>query len=181
MILDLSRIHGPRERVERLYRAPALETDDEFRVASDIRLVFGVERADARFRLAGRAEATLELPCGRCLEWYRLPVDLAFDLTYLPQAANAGEGELEVTEDDLETGFYEDDQIDLAQLLREQFYLALPMKPLCTPECRGLCPQCGTNLNTGSCSCRATWEDPRLAPLKDLITPGTEESGPGDR
>jgi uncharacterized protein len=53
-------------------------------------------------------------------------------------------------------------------LLREQFYLALPMKPLCREDCKGLCPQCGTNLNTGSCECGPALEDPRLAPLKQL-------------
>jgi uncharacterized protein len=42
------------------------------------------------------------------------------------------------------------------------------MKPLCQEACRGLCPECGTNLNSGACSCTSTWEDPRLAPLKAL-------------
>ena len=49
-----------------------------------------------------------------------------------------------------------------------QFYLALPMKPLCREGCAGLCSQCGTNLNTGTCQCTSQWEDPRLAPLKGL-------------
>jgi uncharacterized protein len=56
----------------------------------------------------------------------------------------------------------------LNELLREQFYLALPMKPLCRDACAGLCSQCGTNLNTGTCQCTPQWEDPRLAPLKGL-------------
>ena len=66
---------------------------------------------------------------------------------------NAGEGEVEVEDDDLTTAFYSDEQIDLGQLVLEQFYLAVPMKPLCRESCRGLCPECGTNLNTGTCSC----------------------------
>ena len=45
--------------------------------------------------------------------------------------------------------------IDLGQLMQEQFYLAVPMKPLCREDCRGLCPVCGTNLNTGSCQLRS--------------------------
>ena len=63
-----------------------------------------------------------------------------------------------------------DDQIDLDEVLREQFYLALPMKPLCREDCAGLCPQCGTNRNTGTCSCETEPEDPRLAPLRRLKT-----------
>jgi uncharacterized protein len=76
-----------------------------------------------------------------------------------------------VQDEDLETSYYRGDQIDLKELLREQFYLALPMKPLCREDCHGLCPQCGTNLNTGTCACTPVWEDPRLAPLKGLVTP----------
>ena len=75
-----------------------------------------------------------------------------------------------VEEDDLATAFYENERIDLGHLIMEQFQLAVPMKPLCTDECRGLCPQCGTNLNTGTCDCSRTWEDPRLAALKNLKT-----------
>jgi uncharacterized protein len=91
-----------------------------------------------------------------------------FDLRYVPRTENVGEGEREVEEDDLATAFYDDDQIDLGHLIMEQFQLALPMKALCKEACKGLCPSCGTNLNTDSCDCSAKWEDPRLAALKAL-------------
>jgi uncharacterized protein len=97
-------------------------------------------------------------------------VDAPFDLRYVSQSANTGEGEREVGEDDLATAFYRDGMLDLIELIREQFVLALPMKPLCTDACRGLCPQCGTNLNKTQCGCAPKWEDPRLAPLKSLLT-----------
>jgi len=77
-------------------------------------------------------------------------------------------GKSEVAEEDLDTSVYRDDQIDLNEVLREQFYLALPMKPLCREDCAGLCPQCGTNRNTGTCSCATEDVDPRLAPLRGL-------------
>jgi len=55
-------------------------------------------------------------------------------------------------------------------MLREQFQLALPMKPLCAESCRGLCPECGANLNRANCGCDPKWVvDPRLAPLKALL------------
>jgi uncharacterized protein len=78
-------------------------------------------------------------------------------------------------EEDVDTSYYRDDQIDLNELLREQFYLALPMKPLCAEGCKGLCPQCGTNLNAGSCTCTVVWEDPRLAALKGLAGPPRDQ------
>jgi uncharacterized protein len=80
-----------------------------------------------------------------------------------------GEEEREIQEDDFEISYYRDDQIDLNELLREQFYLALPMKPLCSEECKGLCPQCGINRNTATCACATEWEDPRLAALRGIV------------
>ena len=72
-------------------------------------------------------------------------------------------------DDDLSVAYYRDGQIDLSQLMDEQFYLALPMKPLCREHCKGLCPSCGTNLNEAACDCQVRWEDPRLAGLKALM------------
>ena len=85
-----------------------------------------------------------------------------------PASAMTTEEESAIEEDDLETSYYRDEVIDLDELMREQFYLALPMKPLCREDCRGLCPQCGVNLNSGTCDCVAEWKDPRLAPLEAM-------------
>ena len=114
----------------------------------------------------------LELACGRCLEPFELGVKTPVDLLYLPQGENRGEGESEISEEDLSTAFYRDEQIDLDALVREQFQLALPMKPLCSEGCRGLCSKCGINLNRESCSCDTSWRDPRLAALQSLLADG---------
>ena len=102
------------------------------------------------------------------LEPYRLPVDVPLDLRYAPaveaEAEGAGE-DRDISADDADTSYYHDDMIDLNELLREQFYLALPMKPLCREECLGLCPQCGSDRNTNPCDCQPDWQDPRLAAL----------------
>jgi len=78
--------------------------------------------------------------------------------------------EREIQEDDLTTAFYENAEIDLGQLMREQFYLSLPMKPLCRDDCKGLCATCGTNWNTDACDCKHEWDDPRLDALRELRT-----------
>lgn len=172
MLLDLNKLHGPREHVERTFQPSAFDPQDsDYRVAAPVELAMDVQRlGDDAFGVAGRVKTTLEAECSRCVEPLEVPIDAAFDLRYVPQAANMGEGEREVAEDDLATAFYRDGMLDLLELLREQFVLALPMKPLCTEECRGLCPVCGTNLNKSQCDCAPTWEDPRLAPLKSLLT-----------
>ena len=171
MRLDLSRIRTPHERFEQVYPPEEFAPDPEsFRVVAPVSLAFDIFKDNAQFHLTGRVQTSLELPCSRCLEPLTVPVDLPFDLRYQPHTANAGEGEREIEEDDLSTAFYENDEIDLGQLMREQFYLALPMKPLCSEACRGLCPVCGTNLNRGACDCKRDWDDPRLAPLRELRT-----------
>jgi uncharacterized protein len=175
MLLDLSRIKAPRERFEQVYPAEAFTADPEgFRVAAPVSLAFDIFKDSTHYRLVGRMQTTLELLCSRCLEPMTVAVDAPFDLRYQPHTSNTGAGkknvEREIEEDDFATAFYENDQIDLGQLMREQLYLAVPMKPLCDDACRGLCPVCGMNLNRGTCTCRHDWDDPRLAPLKELRT-----------
>ena len=168
LALDLSKIRTAQERFERVYQPDQLPADDDFRIVEPVVLAFDIVKDKQLFRLVGQVKTTLELACSRCLEPFSMPVDQPFDLRYQPQAHNSGEGEREIEEDDLATAFYENDEIDLGQLMREQFYLALPMKPLCTDACEGLCPVCGKNLNRESCGCRRNWDDPRLAALREL-------------
>jgi len=170
MFLDVGRIRAALERYERVFEPEAFGSSggDDFRVVAPVSLAFDIVKDKRHFRLAGGVKTTLELPCSRCLEAFLSPVDSQFDLRYQPCAPDTAEGEREIQEDDLTTAFYEHDAIDLGQLMREQFYLALPMKPLCADQCRGLCPMCGTNLNRGTCECKRGWEDPRLAVLRSL-------------
>lgn len=169
MHLELSRIRKAENHFERTFGPSDLPQEGEaYRVTAPVQLAFDIHKDKDKFRLVGTVHAELELSCSRCLEPFRLPVDASFDQRYLPLGHSAGDAEVEVEEDDLETSYYRDEQIDLDELLREQFYLALPMKPLCAEGCKGLCPQCGTNLNTGTCDCGPAWADPRLAALKNL-------------
>ena len=172
MLLDLTRYRQPLTRFSRtLTPEEVAQAGDAYRIVAPVEVDFDIHKDKEKFRLVGTARTELELGCSRCLESFRMPVNPSFDLRYLPAAEMSSDSEREVREEDLETSYYRDDQIDLNELLREQFYLALPMKPLCSENCKGLCPQCGTNLNTGTCSCTPVWEDPRLAPLKGLIKP----------
>jgi uncharacterized protein len=168
LLLNLNKIRTAQERFEQVYPPEQFEQDEDFTVAAPVTLAFDIFKDKKQFRLVGRVRTTLELPCGRCLEPFTMEVDAPFDLRYQPHVENTGEGEREIEEDDLTTAFYERDEIDLGHLMGEQFYLSLPMKPLCRQDCRGLCPECGTNLNRGTCECKRAWEDPRLKPLKAL-------------
>ena len=169
LALNLAKIRDAHERFEQVYAPEQVAAEgDTFRIAAPVRLAFDIYKDKDQFHLVGRVQTTLELGCSRCLDPFTWPVDAAFDLRYQPHTQNSGEGEREIEEDDLTTAFYENETIDLGQLMREQFYLVLPMKPLCGDGCKGLCPTCGINWNKGTCDCANRWEDPRFAALKAL-------------
>jgi len=169
MKLDLTRYRQPVSHFARTFQPGEVASDaGAYDIVAPVELEFDIHKDKDKFRLEGHLRTELELQCSRCLEPYRFVVDADFDQRYLPATAASMDPDSEVQENDLETSYYSDDQIDLAELMREQFYLALPMKPLCRDDCRGLCPQCGTNLNSGTCDCSPVWEDPRLAALKAI-------------
>jgi uncharacterized protein len=168
MKLDLTRFRRPFDHVDRTIAAADVPAGSEgaYRAVASVELAFDVHRDKGRIRLDGTVLTQLELACVRCLEPFRLPIDSRFDLRFRPQSDEAATGDQEVVDAEIDTSYYRDDEISLSDLLREQFYLALPMKPLCQEACRGLCSQCGENLNETTCTCTTTWEDPRLAPLR---------------
>jgi uncharacterized protein len=173
MRLELSHFRQPETDLHKVFQPADLAAgEEEYRVTAPVDLRMVIHKDHNRFRLVGTVKTELELACSRCLEPFKMPVDREFDLRYLPAGAAEPENdddEAEVEDDDVAVTFYRDEQIDLNELLREQFYLALPMKPLCSEDCKGICPQCGTNRNTASCDCTPQWEDPRLAGLKSLL------------
>ncbi len=179
MLLDLRGFRGEADRITRTYEPAAFALKgEEFRLVAPVEFTAEVRKDAQKARLVGRIRTTLEVDCGRCLEPFPIALDAPFDLMFLPQAeavhepVKTGDGERpehEVQEDDLGVSFYKDDVIDLGEVMREQFVLAVPMKPLCKPDCRGLCPECGANRNREQCACRSEWVDPRMEPLKKLL------------
>jgi len=117
-------------------------------------------------QLTGKLKAAVSFDCDRCLKPLTIPVEQTFDLTYVPPVGT--EEEKELGDDDLLVAFYTDQVIDVDDLVREQIELALPMSRLCSDECRGLCPECGANLNEGPCACKPDDVDPRWAALSQL-------------
>lgn len=104
--------------------------------------------------------------CARCLESYTFDLRKDFSLVLVPEETLPAR--LALTEDDLDLVYYRGEEIDVTPLVDEQIILALPTKPLCREECRGLCPQCGANLNSESCCCQPQKGDPRWAVLRQL-------------
>ena len=170
--LDVARLREGTASLDRTLQASALPAEDDYKIVGPVALEATATKDKAKVRIAGHATTMLELACSRCLEGYRVPVDAEFDLMFLPAADAPGAGEadeVELADEDINTAFYRDGVIDLGELMHEQFYLTLPMKPLCREDCKGMCPVCGANWNETSCACNNRWEDPRLAGLKALL------------
>lgn len=108
--------------------------------------------AGNRIAVEGSFSTRLLLRCDRCLEPYSRDLSKDFRI-YLSISPFKGNGEVELLEDDLNLDFIDGNFLHPDQIIKEQLILTVPMKTLCTVECKGLCPICGCNLNTTTCSC----------------------------
>jgi len=123
--------------------------------------------ATAEIRLHGRLSGEVECACDRCLERFSVPVASEFHLVYEPAENAPHEGEIGLSEDDAEVGFYDHGGLELADAVREQILLLLPMQRLCRESCLGICPVCGLNRNEQECHCSQPRTEERWAALRD--------------
>src|SRR5262245_41640612 len=148
---------------------PSRERLDEIEAHLSGSLVPDEGEADLQAEL----EATLRLQCSRCLEPFPWVARSRLDLRVVrsPGAgATAGDG-------DAASEFVaEEGKLQLEAMATEQLYLSLPLKPVCSESCRGLCPTCGGNRNLDPCTCSDQPLDPRLAPLLRFRERKSEES-----
>jgi uncharacterized protein len=119
-------------------------------------------------RLKGRFAGAFEVPCARCIEPVEIPLSAEFDLIFRPVGVDAGAPERSITASETEIGYYQKGSLLLEDVLREQVLLSLPVRTLCKLDCKGLCPRCGANRNTQSCSCEEGQSDPRWQALTGL-------------
>jgi len=143
--------------------ADALDGEEPRRCEADV----DVRKNEQRVHLDGRLALDLDLPCSRCLEPVTVGQARDIHAVLLLKLAD-DEGEVELADDQLDESYLDGDVIDVPELIREQVLLSLPPKPLCSEDCKGLCPGCGADLNHEECSCDGPPLDPRLAPLANL-------------
>ena len=111
--------------------------------------------------LEGRAVFLYRAPCDRCTAWVERGMTVPVRHTLVQS--------LHEEERDGELMPVPDGKLDLDELVSADVVLSLPAKFLCEPDCKGLCPQCGKNLNEGECDCKHSHVDPRLEALKQLL------------
>ena len=149
-----------------LHQTTSLETEGRAEVIEEHR--GGRMGTISDIRMVGSLGTDVEVACARCLEPVGTRIDHKFDLLYRPLGVDRRGDEAAIHEPDTEIGYYQGEGLELEDVLREQVLLAVPIKQLCSANCKGLCPQCGKNLNRESCDCSAPQTDERWAALKDL-------------
>ena len=128
----------------------------------------GPKEIVADIRLVGSFHGNFQVPCARCVEPVLIPLAADFDLIFRPLGADADAPERSITADEAEIGYYQEDSLALEDVLREQVLLSLPVRTLCKPDCKGLCPRCGVNRNSQTCSCDEGPSDSRWEALAGL-------------
>jgi len=149
---------------ERLNRDPVRN----FRFLETITVHLHLSLSGRTLLVKSRMETKVEGKCARCLEPYAQPLSSEYHTSFKPKPNLPLAEELELSREDLETDFYEGDEVDVTSLVQDQVLLAVPPKGLCSEECRGLCSRCGKNLNREVCQCKNGETDPRFAILKKL-------------
>ncbi len=126
------------------------------------------QEADAVY-VKGSIKTRLSLLCSLCAKRFNYGFQCDMEYVLSKKARMPVQEDLELETDELEIGFLKDETIDTQDILSEQLYLELPIKPLCSGGCRGLCSKCGADLNIDECACnRDDIVDPRFAKLKEL-------------
>ena len=139
-----------------------------FRIIGPIRVHLRLSRSGRMIHVKSRLETRVELLCARCLEPFSLGLNSQFGTVLKPRPNFPLPEERELNREDLESDFYEGEEVNLTSFVQDQVLLTLPQKALCREECRGLCPRCGKNLNREVCQCPTAIMDPRFQALKNL-------------
>ncbi|MBF8301795.1 MAG: hypothetical protein HW396_76 [Candidatus Dadabacteria bacterium] len=148
---------------EWLTNIPELSSDEgDTHLSSNINVDLLLTKVLKEISVRGNIWFSIETPCARCLDTMDLILEPEVNLILLPEYLPHEKDE------DIDFETYKGDEIDLGGYLRELIAMSLPIKVLCVEECKGLCPNCGVNLNLEECSCKDNWVDPRFAVLRNL-------------
>ena len=139
-----------------------------FRLLRPIRIHLKLSKSGRTVLVESQIWSEAEFSCDRCLDRFSSCLNSIYKTTLKPKPQIPSQEEVALERNDLETDFYEGDEIDLTLILQDQILLAIPPKSVCRDECRGLCQRCGKNMNRETCGCTAQEIDSRLQALKNF-------------
>ncbi len=149
---------------------------NDFSFLTPVNYEIVVRKCEDSARLEGSIRCTLSMMCSRCLESFACTVQAVLDVDLAKKSADY-EAELEFVEEDPDVYYYDDDEMDITPLVCEEILLSIPMKPLCTENCKGLCSICGKNNNIEDCDCKKVSNTMLGAKLNAFLAPQGDNYG----
>lgn len=125
----------------------------DFRISDDLTILIDVFRAGDGFEIRGIITTAVGMGCVRCLDDFTIPFKTEFHYSLCPWDEVDPGHDVEVRKDDLDVLSYKGNFVDLIPLIGEQIIVNVPANPICRESCKGICQQCGLNLNLSSCQC----------------------------
>ena len=132
-----------------------------------------LEKTSRQFLLKASIATTAEVLCDRCVVLFRRPLGSRYQMHYVWEESEAER----IDPSEVQVILPGQTVIDLADDVRQTVLLSFPLKNVCREDCRGLCSQCGRNLNEGSCDCKETHVDGRWDKLKELQDNNSKQAG----
>jgi uncharacterized protein len=169
MRIELEKLEGRRGDFAHVYQPDELNPVDERVNLVEPATVSGQVRLEGHEVLVeGHLKTRAQLECDRCLKPIELPVSADFALEYITGADYESSSVAALSEEELSVSVFDGESIDVDEIAKEQILLAVPARTLCREDCKGICPECGIDRNTGECDCTPKEIDPRWAALKGL-------------
>jgi len=169
MRIVLENLEGGRGDFADVYEPDELNPIDERVQLTEPAAVTGqIKLASNQVFVNGHIDTRVQVECDRCLQPVQLPVNADFALDYISGRDYESSAAAELTEAEMSLSVFDGEAIDVDEIVKEQILLAVPSRMLCREDCKGICPECGIDKNTGECSCVTDNIDPRWAALKNL-------------
>jgi len=127
-----------------------------------------LKRKGERVKSRSRVQGSVKLICSRCADEFSYGIDSEFSVDILP-VYYLREEKVSLQDKELDTVFYKNREIDIEKLIADQINILIPMKPLCKPDCKGVCPVCGANRNKVDCGHKIEALNPKLSQLKPIL------------
>ncbi|MDQ7824637.1 MAG: DUF177 domain-containing protein [Candidatus Eremiobacteraeota bacterium] len=135
----------------------------------DVAYDLEVNNAGSRLIVKGTLDTVVRLQCSRCLESFPEKFHVMIQEEFLPEDSPELKRKSDLNLSDLNVFVYKGEKLDAGEIMRQNILAAFPMCPVCSSECKGLCPVCGENLNSRACGCPTERRDPRLESLERLL------------
>ena len=169
MRIELENLEGGKGGFAHVYQPEDLNpVDERIRLTEPVEVKGNVRLARTEVFVNGHIDTRALVECDRCLQPVELPVIAAFDLEYITGRDYESSETAELTDAELSVSVFDGEAIDVDEIVKEQILLAVPTRMLCREDCKGICPECGIDRNTGECTCVTNDIDPRWAALKKL-------------